>query len=138
MATEKTMLEQIIEYCDNNGLTSYELAKHLPLSQVALHGILTGTTAVPRKKNVQLIYDYLFGDNTVKEISTPYVTPGKGFDEKIKEVESKIKEIQDQIDEIESNEPDSNLLKLLHERIALHHKEINLILAAKIDKLSDK
>jgi|SRR5690606_39164582 len=97
MGKDKTMLEQIKEFCTKNGITGYELAKHLPLSQVALQGILSGTTERPRIKNIKMIYDFLFKkdeNNFVNEAPAIHET---GHDKKIAEAEEKIEKIMEKI-----------------------------------------
>jgi len=139
----KTMLEQIIEHCSKNGITSYELAKHLPLSQVALHGILSGTTTQPRIKNVQLIYEYLFGnDYKTTESEKIFET---SFDKKIAENEEKIQkkklEIKDWENKInlhpEKKETYNKYIDGLHEQIFLLNDMINITLVAKKEFLEE-
>ena len=143
MKKEKTMLEQIIEYCSKNGITSYELAKHLPLSQVALHGILSGTTTQPRIKNVQIIYDYLFGSNNVVEEKA--VNYNLGFDKKIESLREDIENVKLEIlsweEKIklkpEHKQEYETYIQGFEKQIFLLTKQINLILEAKNDYLED-
>lgn len=132
---DKTMLEQIREYCDANGISAYELAKHLPLSQVALQGILNGTTSQPRLKNIQLIYDYLFEgkSNIVNEPASVYLT---GYDKKVNEAKQEIEELEKKL---KSNDPDlsEKAKEFIRNIISLKYEEINLILEAKLDKLKE-
>lgn len=135
MKKDKTMLVQIIEYCTKNGITSYELAKHLPLSQVALHGILSGTTTQPRIKNVKMIYDFLFKDK-IQEVdqSTDY-----GFDKKISEIKAEIEELNSESKRLKQEDPEGNKKTLEHIKkiIDLNYERIELILTAKIEKMKD-
>lgn len=141
MKKDKTMLNQIIEYCSKNGITSYELAKHLPLSQVALHGILSGATTQPRIKNVKLIYDFLFKDeNTVSEPEAVYETP---MDVKIAEHRSEIQKIKKEISsweekikqKPENSEEYEQYIAEYEKQIFLLNKILNTILEAKEDYL---
>lgn len=134
MKKEKTMLAQIIEHCAKNGITSYELAKHIDLSQVALHGILTGTTTRPRIKNVKMIYDYLFKDsenNLIKEEGIIYETP---LDNKINIAANRIKELEDKL---KKNDPpiSENTILTIKKIIEQLYDEIAILQEAKNDKL---
>jgi len=135
MKKDKTMLVQIIEYCTKNGITSYELAKHLPLSQVALHGILSGTTTQPRIKNVKMIYDFLFKDKTQEGDQSM----DNGFDKKISEIKAEIEELNSESKRLKQEDPEGNKKTLEHIKkiIDLNYERIELILTAKIEKMKD-
>lgn len=135
MKKETTMLEQIIDYCSKNGITSYELAKHLPLSQVALHGILSGSTTRPRIKNVKLIYDYLLkNENISNVVNEPAAVYETGFDKKITDAEKRIKELEQKL---KSNDPDLTPLaiEMIKKIIESLYKEISIHQEAKNDYL---
>lgn len=141
MKKDKTMLDQIIEYCSKNGITSYELAKHLPLSQVALHGILSGTTLQPRIKNVKLIYDFLFENNNI--VNEPEAVYETGFDKQIAEHRLEIQKIKKEISiweekikqKPENSEEYEEYIAGYEKQIFLLNKILNTILEAKEDFL---
>lgn len=100
-----TMLEEIIEHCKENGITAYELAKYLPLSQVALQGILDQKTKTPRIKNIKQIHDFLFkSDIENKKITTSKNT--NNYDNRIESTSIIIEEIQKNIELINETLPD--------------------------------
>lgn len=143
MSKNNTMLEQIKEYCSKNGITGYELAKHLPLTQVALQGILTGTTAQPRVKNVKMIYDFLFkNENTINEQSTVYET---GFDRKISETKKEIEKLKEEITKWENKIVQDPAKEVTYEKYRSSYEEqifllneiINITLEAKKDFLEN-
>lgn len=103
----KTMLEEIIEHCTKNGITAYKLAQHLPLSQVALQGILDQKTKNPRLKNIQQIHDYLFKKETPSS-GTLESTNQTGYDLKIESIIKEMEEIKSNVKLIEEEMPKMN------------------------------
>lgn len=137
------MLEQIKEYCAKNGITGYELAKHLPLTQVALQGILTGATAQPRIKNVKMIYDFLFKNNN--QLNEPAAVYDTSFDKKIAEAKAEIEKLKEEIFKWENKIEQDPAKKVTYEKYISSYEEqifllneiINITLEAKKDFLEN-
>lgn len=62
-------MEYIVNTIKQRGLTGYELAKVLPLTEVGINKILSGESKKPRQSTLKILHNYLFSDDKVAQLS---------------------------------------------------------------------
>lgn len=123
-------LEFIRNYCQNNELTAYKIAKETGLSSVGIQNIISGTTENPRKETVKIIKDYINNIQNEDEKANIFALEPELVYKVSKNYDSKVYQIEEEIfarENIISNSIDTELIK--------HHRKIIALLKSSIEEI---